>query len=204
MLGSVGNFQNQTLSFDAGPQNVYLHGSSAARMMQLGSSNPKEGFPVTIAATKLDGFVLALTPFSHSCNYRSAVVCGLAYEVTDPEEKMWAMKLITEGIVKGRWEGTRVPPTKSELNATGVLRVEIQSGSAKVREGGPHNDKKDLRDEEVGKRVWTGVVPAWESVGEPIASETNKVEKVPQYLADWAEETRMVNEEVAISSALRD
>ncbi|KAF2838151.1 FMN-binding split barrel [Patellaria atrata CBS 101060] len=204
MLGSIGNFANKSQTLNTGPQCIYLHGSSAARMMRLGSSSESQGFPVTVAATKLDGYVLALTPFNHSCNYRSAVVNGLAYEVVDEEEKMWALTLITEGIVKGRWDGSRVPPTKAEMTATGVLRVEIQTGSAKIREGGPHDDKKDLRDHASVERVWTGVVPAWETVGDPVASETNKVERVPQYLNEWVEEMRILNEEQAVGAALRD
>jgi hypothetical protein len=32
--------------------------------------------PVCVAATLFDGVVLALTPFNHSCNFRSAVVHG--------------------------------------------------------------------------------------------------------------------------------
>ena len=38
--------------------------------------NPESGLAVTIAATKVDGIVLSLTPNSHSYNYRSAVLFG--------------------------------------------------------------------------------------------------------------------------------
>ena len=34
------------------------------------------GLAITIAATKVDGIVLSLTPNSHSYNYRSAVLFG--------------------------------------------------------------------------------------------------------------------------------
>ena len=48
------------------------------------------GLPLTVAATILDGFVLSLTPNSHSYNYRSAVLFGHALLVTNVEEKLWA------------------------------------------------------------------------------------------------------------------
>ena len=37
---------------------------------------PTGGLAITIAATKVDGIVLSLTPNSHSYNYRSAVLFG--------------------------------------------------------------------------------------------------------------------------------
>ena len=36
--------------------------------------------------------------------------------------------------------------------------------SAKVRAGPPGDDKADLKDEELRKRVWIGVVPIWITV----------------------------------------
>ena len=51
--------------------------------------NPEKGLAVTIAATKVDGIVLSLTPNSHSYNYRSAVLFGyggLVEACTFPEQ----------------------------------------------------------------------------------------------------------------------
>lgn len=55
---------------------IYVHGYVSARMFrqQTGRSEPAtldadEGFPVCIAATKIDNLVLALTPFNHSCRH---------------------------------------------------------------------------------------------------------------------------------------
>lgn len=117
--------------------------------------------PVCVAATMMDGIVLAMTLFNHSCDYRSAVVHGFANVVTDEAEKFYAMELITNNMVPDRWSNTRVPPTKAEIQSTGILRIGISSASAKVHTGGPSADRKDLKNEEVKKRVWTGVVPAW-------------------------------------------
>lgn len=73
------------------------------------SSGPK-GLPVCICASKVDGLVLSLTPYSHNYNYRSAILFGHATLVEDADEKMWAMELITNSVVPDRWRHTRVPP----------------------------------------------------------------------------------------------
>jgi len=145
-----------------------------------------------VAATIFDGIVLALTPFNHSCNYRSAILHGYATLVTDEAEKAFALQLITDGLVENRWDNSRVPPTKAELTSTGVLKVTIVSASAKVNVGGPGDDRKDLKDAEVTNRIWTGVVPVYEKFGELTPGENNKVENSPGYLTKL---TKQKNEE---------
>ncbi|KAH0197392.1 hypothetical protein KCU99_g8666, partial [Aureobasidium melanogenum] len=121
ILPMLGAMSSETLTDDE--QVVYLHGSSAARLFHLGAGQREIGIPVCIAATLLDGYVLALTPFNHSCNYRSVVVFGYATKVTGTDEMMHAMKPITNHLITDRWTNSRTPPTKSELIATGILRV---------------------------------------------------------------------------------
>ena len=151
--------------------------------------------------------MLALTPNNHSYNYRSAVLFGKAQVVEDVDEKLWAMELMTEGVVRGRWEGSRVPPDKAEMGSTSVVRVRVEGGSAKTRVGGPGDERKDLGREEVVSRVWTGeslcapsgrgemliwggegVVPVYEALGEPVPSSYNQVEEVPEYLTEHVKE----------------
>ena len=62
-----------------------------------------EGLPVTIAATKIDGLVLSLTPFSHSYNYRSAVLFGYARVVEDEDEKLWGMMSFSSFLADPSW-----------------------------------------------------------------------------------------------------
>jgi hypothetical protein len=154
------------------------------------SSTPfGDGLPITICASHIDGLVLSLTPNSHSYNYRSALLFGYASLVTDPAEKLYAMALITDGVVPGRWQGSRVPPNAAEMQSTSVLRVRIKNGSAKIRSGGPGDEKGDLDDEELLGRVWTGVVPVHTVYGEPVAGPYNRVAEVPRYLEEWRVET---------------
>jgi hypothetical protein len=45
---------------------------------------------------------------------------------------MWAMEKITNSVVADRWDNTRVPPNKTEMTSTQILKVRIVSASAKV------------------------------------------------------------------------
>lgn len=99
MLGFMGSFTSPTSTLSS-PLDLYLHGYVSSRLMRLGAAGEVEGFPLTIAATHMDGLVLALTPNHHSYNYRSAVLHGYATPVTDVEEKLWAMEKITNNVRK--------------------------------------------------------------------------------------------------------
>ncbi|KAL8818732.1 MAG: hypothetical protein Q9191_007875 [Dirinaria sp. TL-2023a] len=158
------------------------------------------GIPMTIAATKVDGMVLSLTPFSHSYNYRSAVLFGYGTIVTDEEEKWWAMKLVTNSVVPGRWEYTRTPDN-GELASTSILRVRIVSGSGKIRDGGPNDDKKDLNRDDIAGKTWTGVVPVWQTVGEAVPARTNRVSDVPEHVQAFQKEENGTNEKYAVEAA---
>lgn len=176
---------------------VYVHGYVSARMFRssTGRAEPAtrdhdQGFPVCIAATKIDNLVLALTPFNHSYDYRSAVVHGHA-TLLDPgtkadpknrDEISYAMQIITDGMVQGRWEGSRVPPDEGEIASTRILKVKIQSASAKIRDSGVKDDAKDLKNDETRNRIWTGTIPYVEILGTPVPAETNEVAAVPAYI----------------------
>src|SRR6185369_8805846 len=101
----------------------------------------------------LDGLVLSRSAFHHSMNYRSVVILGRARVLADPMEKMMALRCFTNHVVPGRWEEVR-PPSDQELKAVTVLALPLHEVSAKVRTGGPVEDKGDL-----GSPVWAGVVP---------------------------------------------
>lgn len=127
---------------------IYLHGATTSRMLV----NLKLGIPCCLTVTHLDGLVLARSTFHHSMNYRSAVIFGRAIEV-EGEEKMKALEIVTENILKGRWEESRKPNAK-EMKATSVLRLEIDEASAKIRTGPPGDEKEDY-----DLPIWAGVIP---------------------------------------------
>ena len=156
------------------------------RMANLARSD--DGLAMTISATKVDGLVL------NSYTYRSAVLFGHAYVVTDAMEKSFAMRLITESVMAGRWEGTRNPPDGWELGATAILRVTVTCGSGKINDKKPNDKKEDLEREDVTSRVWTGVAPVWEVIGQPIPTTTNSVEVLPEYMDNFVREENEANE----------
>jgi uncharacterized protein len=138
---------------------LYIHGSSASRMLR----SIAEGIDVCVTVTLLDGLVLARSAFHHSMNYRSVVILGKAALVTDPEEKNSALEAFTEHIVPERWNEVRWP-TELELKATTVLRLPIDEASAKIRTGDPVDD-----DEDYTMDVWAGVLPLALTPGIPVA-----------------------------------
>lgn len=193
MIARAGSFNGQEPA-------VYIHGYVSARMFRPQTGRPDHqpatregdaGFPVCIAATKIDNLVLALTPFNHSYDYRSAVVHGTAH-LLDPgtranpanrDEIEYAMRLITDSMVANRWDNSRAPE-EAEIAATRILKVRIESASAKIRDSGVSDDAKDLKNDETTARVWTGVIPYVEVLGEPRPAETNKVAGVPSYIEE--------------------
>ncbi|KAH0548274.1 hypothetical protein GP486_008021 [Trichoglossum hirsutum] len=204
MIGVMGSFEYPSSGIDE-PLDCYLHGYVSSRIINLAREAAKQegskGLPICIAATKVDGVVLSLTPNSHSYNYRSAILHGYASLVTSDEEKLWAMEIITNSVIPNRWNSSRVPPDKAELDSTQVLRVQIESGSGKVREGMPNDGKKDLDRADVLDRVWTGVVPMWDQLGEPIPGPYNKVPEVPEYIKGYVSTTNRRQEEHAVAAA---
>ncbi|PYS63130.1 MAG: pyridoxamine 5'-phosphate oxidase family protein [Acidobacteria bacterium] len=128
---------------------VFIHGSQASRMLRtLG-----KGIEVCLTVTLIDGLVLARSAFHHSMNYRSVVVFGRATMVDDPEEKIAALRALSEHMISGRWDDVR-EPNKREVQLTTVLALSLNEASAKVRTGPPLDDEEDYE-----LSVWAGVIP---------------------------------------------
>jgi len=128
---------------------LYIHGSAASRMLR----HMKDGAPVCVTVTLLDGLVVARSVFNHSMNYRSVVILGKATLVEDPQEKLTALRVLSEHILPGRWDDAR-QPNERELKVTSVLRLPIEEFSAKVRTGPPIDDAEDY-----SFPTWAGVLP---------------------------------------------
>lgn len=152
---------------------LYIHGSAASRMLR----NMKEGVPVCVTVTLLDGLVLARSVFNHSMNYRSVVVLGMASLVDDPDEKLKGLHAISEHILFGRWAEARQPNEK-ELKATSVIKLPIQEFSGKVRSGPPIDDEEDY-----SFPVWAGVLPLNTVAGQPVPDERLVEQSLPEYVA---------------------
>lgn len=163
-------------NFGRSNDTLYLHGSAASRMLRTLS----EGVPVCVTVTHVDGLVLARSAFHHSVNYRSAVILGTARLVTDSSEKMEALRIFTEHVLKGRWEEVRWP-NEQEMKATTVLALELEEVSAKIRTGGPVDDEADY-----ALPVWAGVLPLETAAKDPEPDALRKNDPpVPAYLKDY-------------------
>ncbi len=145
-------------SYGRKDSSLYIHGSAASRMLR----QMKDGIPVCITVTLLDGLVLARSIFNHSMNYRSVVILGKATLVDDPQEKLAALRSLSEHILPGRWDDAR-QPNERELKQTSVLRVPIEEFSAKIRQGPAIDDEEDY-----SFPTWAGVVPLEMVAGTPI------------------------------------
>jgi len=155
---------------------LYLHGSAASRMLRTLS----QGLPVCVTVTLVDGLVLARSAFHHSVNYRSVVILGTAKVVEDPNEKMEALRLFTEHIMKGRWDEIRWP-NEQEMKGTTVLALPLEEVSAKVRVGGPVDDEEDY-----SLPVWAGVLPLNTTTAAPIPDTRLKAgTPVPNYISKY-------------------
>lgn len=161
-VGFVANGQPFVIptGFGRDGDTLYIHGSAVSRTLK----SLAEGIPMCLTVTILDGLVLARSGFHSSMNYRSVVVLGNARPVA-PEKKNHALAVISDNILKGRWDEIR-GPTRKELNGTTVLELPIEEASAKIRTGGPIDDEEDY-----AMPVWAGVVPLQLKAGTPIPDE---------------------------------
>jgi len=130
-------------------ETIFLHGARKARIIRL-----LEGTGTAcINVTHVDGLVYARSAFNSSMNYRSATVFGKARLIDDWDEKVRALRVISERTMPGRWDELRAP-LDNEIKQTGVIALEIQSASAKISNEMPHDEDADY-----DIPIWAGVLP---------------------------------------------
>ncbi|MTE15581.1 pyridoxamine 5'-phosphate oxidase family protein [Nocardia aurantiaca] len=137
---------------------LFLHGSTGSPNMRAAMAHD-----VSLTVTHVDGIVYARSAMHFSMNYRSAVIHARPVELTDPDERMHALRVIVEQTAPGAWDAVR-PPNKKEMAATLVLAVDLTEASVKVRTGGPRDEQADI---DTGG-VWAGVLPLRQLFDAPI------------------------------------
>ena len=130
-------------------ETIFLHGARKARVIRL---LEKTG-TACLNVTHVDGLVFARSAFNSSMRYRSVTVFGSARLIDDPNEKLHALRVISECTMPGRWDELRKSHEK-EVKMTGVIELAIESASAKVATGMP-----DDEDDDYAIPVWAGVLP---------------------------------------------
>ncbi|MDC9719307.1 MAG: pyridoxamine 5'-phosphate oxidase family protein [Gammaproteobacteria bacterium] len=146
---------------------IYWHAHSKAQNVNAPESNE-----TCLTITLLDGLVMARSAFNHSVNYRSVMVFGQPQNITDPKEKTRQLKLMVDKFSPGRWDQLR-PITDTEVVATGVLMMDLEELSCKVRTGPAVDEPED-----VSWPVWAGVLP--------IVSEYQPAQVNPDTTQDYA------------------
>ena len=156
---------------------LIIHGSQASRMMRtLG-----QGIDVCVTVTLVDGLVLARSAFHHSMNYRSVVIFGRAIQVEDPDDKIAALRALSEHMIPGRWDDVR-EPNEQEIKQTTVLLLPLTEASAKVRADPPLDDEQDY-----DLPVWAGVIPLRLVAGEPLDDgRVPAKSEIPKYAAEYS------------------
>ncbi|WP_369638395.1 pyridoxamine 5'-phosphate oxidase family protein [Nocardia sp. JMUB6875] len=140
---------------------LYLHGSTGSGNLRAAMTGN-----VSLTVTHVDGIVYARSAMHFSMNYRSAVIHARPLELTDPDERMHALRVIVEQAAPGAWDAVR-SPNKKEMAATLVLAVDLTEASVKVRTGGPRDDAEDI----AAGGVWAGVLPMRTVFDPPISSD---------------------------------
>ncbi len=130
-------------------ETIFLHGARKARIISLLEKNDTACMNVTL----VDGIVFARSAFNSSMNYRSATVFGRPRLVDGSDEKLQAMRVISEHTMPGRWDELR-EPLEREIQMTGVIALDIESASAKLSSGMP-----DDEDEDYEIPIWAGLIP---------------------------------------------
>ncbi|WP_406397013.1 pyridoxamine 5'-phosphate oxidase family protein [Streptomyces uncialis] len=135
--------------YGADALNLYFHGSVASRSLVAAPTAT-----VCVTVTHVDGLVLARSVFEHGVNYRSAMIYGTPRVVTDPTEKLAALRRLTEQSAPGQWDYAR-RPSRKELAATVLLALSLEEASVKIRTGDP--DDGDGPD--AALPIWAGTLP---------------------------------------------
>lgn len=151
---------------------LYIHGSNGSRMVKRLLDSE-----CCVTITHLDGLVLARSAFSHSMNYRSAMVYG-RFEKVEGAEARHAMEAFMEKIVPGRQADVR-PGSDKEYAATTVLRIPLTEAACKIRCGGPNDDEEDL-----SWPAWAGVLPFEHARTTPVVDPACGLE-APDYVLRW-------------------
>ena len=153
---------------------VYWHGAR-----ESGALKAMAGAQVCFTLTLVDGLVLAQSAFHHSANYRSVMAFGRAEVVGKETDKAVAVHTMLERLYPGRWGEIRAP-SRAELAATTVLRLELSEASAKARGGPPIDARADLR-----QPGWAGVIPVTLHAGAPERAEHHPAEGEPPVVPPW-------------------
>jgi nitroimidazol reductase NimA-like FMN-containing flavoprotein (pyridoxamine 5'-phosphate oxidase superfamily) len=151
-----------------------IHCSRLYRLVEKGKVKD-----VCVNVAVVDALVPARSAANAVLSYRSVVIYGKASVVLEKEpsrEKSRALETIANHIMPGYANSSR-PANTHELDHVGVIRIDFEHVSAKVRNNGPSMKDSDPR------TYWEGVVPVRQVYGPPIrAPHVPDTVPVPDYV----------------------
>lgn len=155
---------------------IYLHGSLKNRMLLAALEAEK----MSMTIMHLDALVLARSGLHHSVNYRSVTLFGKLKVVENRIKKVEILKSIINFMVPDRWDSLR-PINEKEIKSTLVVEMSIINASAKIRDIGVQDEKKDYQTD-----VWAGLIPIKQVIGKPVRDELlpNHV-KTPEHILNY-------------------
>lgn len=150
-----------------------LHTSRLYRLVALGKVRD-----VTLNVSIVDALLPAQSAINAALSYRSVVIFGKASVVEEggaDGEKCRALNTITEHIIPGYAARSR-KANEQELDEVGIIRVDFEHVSAKMRNSGPPI--------ETGLPHWADTIPVRQVYGPPItAGHLKNQVPVPDYVA---------------------
>jgi nitroimidazol reductase NimA-like FMN-containing flavoprotein (pyridoxamine 5'-phosphate oxidase superfamily) len=150
---------------------IILHGSTGSRtFMAL-----KDGIQVCATVTLLDGLVSARSPFNSSMNYRSVMIFGIPREI-EGEEKVTALKLVSDRLIPGLWDAGR-EMTAKEFAQTMAIELSLDDMTAKKRAAGA------LDTDDANLPIWAGHIPFKTTFAEPVPNEECQNMEIPMYIS---------------------
>jgi nitroimidazol reductase NimA-like FMN-containing flavoprotein (pyridoxamine 5'-phosphate oxidase superfamily) len=152
---------------------LYIHGSNGSRMLKRLMESE-----TCVTITHLDGLVLARSAFSHTMNYRSAMIYGRFEVVSDEAERHRSLEVFMEKLAPGRQAQVR-PGNDKEYAATTIMRIALDEAACKVRTGGPSDDEEDMQ-----WPVWAGVLP-WARTPMAPQRDSDCAIEAPEYVRQW-------------------
>lgn len=127
---------------------IYLHGGKQSHVEKTAI----EGKPICATVALLDGYAFARANIEHHAHYRSVMIFGTPTQVTEVKARRHAMHVIVNHVAAGLWEGTRAP-NEEELGEPAIMRLDLDTASAKVSEKLPMDTKPDLASDH-----WAGMI----------------------------------------------
>ena len=171
-----GNPISIPMAYSRKDDKVYIHGSTANRMLL----SILESGKTSITVTHLDGLVLARSGLHHSVNYRSATLFGSLKKIENDNEKIVILGDIVNQMVPNHWDTLR-PMYQKELDRTIVVEFTIETASAKIRDVGVNDEPEDYE-----LPIWAGVVPIKQVAEYPIADDGKPKEmEIPKHILEY-------------------